>query len=84
VDIISEFGSKVDSAAGPDAFFGEISLTNNVPRTASVKATSPCVTFTLEKTEFEKLAAKYPNISKSISDASNNRMQAYLERNVLA
>lgn len=84
MDIISEFGVKLDSASGPDAFFGEISLTDNVPRTASVMAKTACVTLVLAKEAFNQLAHKFPEIAKKIKSTAESRMQAYLERNVLA
>lgn len=47
-------------------FFGEIALFKNKPRNASVKAITFCYLYYLEKTTFDNLIPKYPEIAKRI------------------
>ena len=84
VEVISEFGEKVDEMRGPHAYFGEVSFFQKVPRTATIKAATDCLAFTINKPHLETFMNKHPDYSKQIEKASNDRMQNYLERNVLA
>lgn len=47
-------------------FFGEIALFENKPRTATIKATTYCDLYTLSKSRFEYVVAKYPHIKNKI------------------
>ncbi|KAI9332672.1 cyclic nucleotide-binding-like protein [Obelidium mucronatum] len=83
-DIISEFNEIIDSVSGPSAYFGEVSLIEQVPRTATVKCTSVCSTYELTKSSFNDIIEKYPRISAHIKEIAAERMQSYLVRSVLA
>jgi CRP-like cAMP-binding protein len=84
VDIISEFGVVCDSANGPDTWFGEVGIIEGVPRTATVLAKSNCITYSMPGSDVIEMISKDSSFGKKIKDSSNKRMQAYLERNVLA
>ena len=47
---------------GPGDFFGEISLIDNGPRTADVKADGPLVTAALSPSEFKSVAKQQPDM----------------------
>lgn len=55
-----------------------------VPRTATVKSKTLCTTISLRDEDLASLVAKDAAFGSEIMSASNKRMQAYLERNVLA
>ncbi|KAJ3074735.1 hypothetical protein HDU98_010420 [Podochytrium sp. JEL0797] len=82
--VLSAFDELIDSVSGPSAFFGEVAIIEQVPRTASVKCTSTCSTYELKKEHFVEVIAKYPEISKQIKATADERMQNYLMRSVLA
>ena len=53
---VSRYGGR--GAAGvlhPGAYFGEVSLAMGVPRTASVRAMTPCVVASCDKETFDEL-----------------------------
>ncbi|KNC97168.1 hypothetical protein, variant [Spizellomyces punctatus DAOM BR117] len=84
VDVIGEFGEQIDSAKGPDAWFGEVGLLQDVPRTASVRARTDCSTFLLRKEDFMASLRKHPSIASRIEETARERLQAHLMRSILA
>ncbi|KAJ3038841.1 hypothetical protein HDV00_000246 [Rhizophlyctis rosea] len=85
VNFVSEFGITVDTASGPNTYFGEVAILQDVPRTVSVVAASGgCSTFELKKEDVIGLMQRYPTVSKAIEDVASERLQAHLMRNVLA
>ncbi|TPX69065.1 hypothetical protein SpCBS45565_g02627 [Spizellomyces sp. 'palustris'] len=84
VDVIGEFGEQIDSAKGPDAWFGEVGLLQDVPRTASVRARTDCSTFSLRKEDFMASLRKHPSIASRIEETARERLQAHLMRSILA
>src|ERR1700734_578326 len=48
------------SSLGPGGFFGEISLFDGGPRTATVRTTSDCVLLTLDRAHFLQFVEKHP------------------------
>ncbi|KAJ3411393.1 hypothetical protein HDV05_002318 [Chytridiales sp. JEL 0842] len=84
VDVISEFGEVVDTAAGPTAYFGEVALLEHVPRTASIRCRTACSTYELKKKDFTNMMERNPEFASKIEETSKDRMQKYLMRNVLA
>ena len=84
VDVISEFGELVDKMKGPQDWFGEVSFFEKVPRTATIKASTDCISFTLKQPDLQAFMVKHPECQIKIEKSSHQRMQNYLERNVLA
>ncbi|KAI9328938.1 cyclic nucleotide-binding-like protein [Obelidium mucronatum] len=83
-EVITEFGEVIDTVSGPSAYFGEVALLEQVPRTASVKCITVCSTYALSKSDFLAVMDKYPEIALQIKETADARMQKYLMRNVLA
>jgi len=59
-------GSKVLTRLGPGEFFGEISLLDGGPRTATVVAETPVVAIRIFKESFEKAVAQEPSVAAKI------------------
>lgn len=60
-------GKEIDLAtliAGD--FFGEIALLFGVKRTATCKAVTPCILFSLDRKDFEKVKERFPAISRAL------------------
>lgn len=70
------FGHKKLATLGPGEFFGEISLIENVPRTATVVGIEDGEMFTLSRESFEKVLLKDPAIATVIRQISSSRQQA--------
>ncbi|HJS25820.1 MAG TPA: cyclic nucleotide-binding domain-containing protein [Actinomycetota bacterium] len=59
-------GSKVLTRLGPGEFFGEISLLDGGPRTATVVAETPVTAIRIFKESFEKAVAQEPSVAAKI------------------
>ena len=59
-------GGRVIARAGPGEFFGEISLLDGGPRTASVVAATPVVAIRLFKGSFDKVVTQEPKVASKI------------------
>ncbi|MGA9161137.1 MAG: cyclic nucleotide-binding domain-containing protein [Actinomycetota bacterium] len=59
-------GNRVVARAGPGEFFGEISLLDGGPRTASVVAASPVIAVRLFKASFDKVVTQEPKVASKI------------------
>jgi len=66
-------GRKKLAELGPGNFFGEISLIENVPRTATVIAIDDSEVYTLSPDAFEKTLLSYPEIGQMIISTSGIR-----------
>jgi CRP-like cAMP-binding protein len=68
-------GTRVIARAGPGEFFGEISLLDGGPRTASVVADSPVIAIRLFKSSFDKLVTQEPKVATKILAAIARRLR---------
>lgn len=84
MEVISEFGELIDEMKGPENWFGEVSFFQKVPRTATIKASTDCIAFKLHTPVLKAFMDQHPECQIKIERSSNQRMQNYLERNVLA
>ncbi len=75
------FGKKVLATLGPGEFFGEISLIDNTPRTATVVGIEDGEMFTLARESFTDVLLKNPQIATILREisrarqASNNQVE---------
>lgn len=70
-----EFRTKV-AELGADKYFGEIALISNEPRTATVMAEGLTELFVLQKSDFQNILMKNPNIAAKIKEAYQQRGEA--------
>jgi voltage-gated potassium channel len=61
---------------GEGAFFGEMALVSDNPRNATVKATSYCDIYLLQKDSFERVTSAYPDFKKHIEETMHARRAA--------
>ncbi len=88
VSTLSRHGKKIQLAIlGDGDYFGEIALIQDSMRTATVTALSPCLLFSLERAEFDKMLNKAPEmrtkfekIVKQRQDAKASMVNEYGER----
>jgi voltage-gated potassium channel len=72
--VLSGSDEKIVSILKAGDFFGEIALFRNVPRTASVKATTYCDLYSLSKARFDYVLNKYPGIKQTIEKVTISRV----------
>ena len=70
------FGKTKLATLGPGEFFGEISLIENVPRTATVVGVEDGEMFTLSRDSFEKVLLQDPAIATVIRQVASSRQQS--------
>jgi CRP/FNR family cyclic AMP-dependent transcriptional regulator len=70
---VTKDGAKVN-ALGPGDFFGEIALVSQMPRTATVVATSPVRALVMRDQEFRGLMKHSPEIQLKVLEALAERL----------
>jgi len=58
---------------GEGSYFGEIALTEQGPRTRSIRTTGFCELYELSKDDFDQFLAKYPDFKAHIEETVRNR-----------
>jgi CRP/FNR family transcriptional regulator, cyclic AMP receptor protein len=69
-------GGQVVATHGPGDFFGEISLVEDVPRNATVTATTPLRCFMLTRGRFLHVLDEYPGVERKVMRALAKRLVA--------
>jgi CRP-like cAMP-binding protein len=60
---------------GPGKYFGEMSLLDGLPRSATVKTEAPTTTFALTSWQFLPLLDEYPSISRALLVELSGRLR---------
>ena len=68
-------GPKVLARVGPGEFFGEISLLDGRPRTATVVAETPLLAIRIFKSSFDKVPAQEPSVAAKILTVVARRLR---------
>lgn len=79
VRVTSIDGESTYTELKPGAFFGEIGILMDIPRTASIAANVRSLVVRLNKEDLQKELPKYPDVEKSIREEALERL-AILER----
>lgn len=73
LEVISKDGQTLFSTLQDGDFFGEIALILNQPRTASVRATTYCDLYRLDRPLFERVLSHYPDVAAKIHERAAER-----------
>lgn len=79
VSVTSRDGESIYAELKPGAFFGEIGVLMDRPRTATIIARTRCLLVVLTKEDFRKILPKFPEVERAIRDEATERL-TILER----
>ena len=79
VAVTSRDGESTYAELKPGAFFGEIGILMDRPRTATILARTKCLLVVLKKEDLRKELPNFPDVEKAIRDEAQERL-AILER----
>ena len=79
VRVTSRDGESTFAELKPGAFFGEIGVLMDIPRTATIIAKMKSLVVKLNKEDLQKLLPQYPDIEQAIRDEAKERL-AILEK----
>lgn len=79
VAVTSRDGESIYAELKPGAFFGEIGVLMDRPRTATIIARTRCLLVVLTKGDFRKILPKFPEVERAIRDEAKERL-TILER----
>ncbi|OTB01338.1 hypothetical protein M426DRAFT_64320 [Hypoxylon sp. CI-4A] len=74
VAVTSRDGEAVYAELKPGAFFGEIGVLMDMPRTATIVARTKCLLLVLKKEDLQAELPKFPDMEKTIRDEAHERL----------
>ncbi len=74
VAVVSRDGESTFAELKTGAFFGEIGILLDRPRTASVVARTKCLALVLKKEDLQRILPKYPDVEKQIREEALERL----------
>ncbi|KNE69282.1 hypothetical protein AMAG_13663 [Allomyces macrogynus ATCC 38327] len=81
--VVSDDLSRVWADLIDGAFFGELALFTNRPRTANIISISECHVFVLTRTALLQVLKSYPDMERSISHIVADRVRDFTQKNTL-
>ncbi|XP_074616516.1 uncharacterized protein LOC141875947 [Acropora palmata] len=72
-EILCEDDKEVLVTLSEGQLFGEVSMVYNLPRSASVRAATPCVVFLLDRRDLNKVLKHYPTVAQQLYLAVERR-----------
>ena len=79
VAVTSRDGESTYAELKPGAFFGEIGILMDIPRTATIVARTRCLLVVLKKEDLTKLLPEFPEVERTIREEAQERL-SILER----
>ncbi|KAJ5960080.1 uncharacterized protein N7479_007230 [Penicillium vulpinum] len=73
VSVTSRDGESIYAELKPGAFFGEIGLLMDRPRTATIIARTRCMLVVLTKDDFRNILPRYPEVEQAIREEAQER-----------
>ncbi|BCR94453.1 cyclic nucleotide-binding domain protein [Aspergillus luchuensis] len=74
VSVTSRDGESIYAELEPGAFFGEIGVLMDRPRTATIIARTRCLLVVLTKEDFRKILPRFPDVERAIRDEAQERL----------
>jgi len=74
VAVTSRDGESTYAELRPGAFFGEIGILMNIPRTATIIARCKCLLVVLTKEALQRELPKYPEVERAIREEAEERL----------
>lgn len=74
VSVTSRDGESVYADLKPGAFFGEIGVLMDRPRTATIVARTRCLLVVLSKDDFRKILPRFPEVEQAILEEAQERL----------
>ncbi|KAJ6171873.1 hypothetical protein N7470_000940 [Penicillium chermesinum] len=74
VAVTSRDGESIYAELQPGAFFGEIGVLMDRPRTATIVARSRCMLVVLTKEDFRNILPRFPSVERAIRDEAQERL----------
>lgn len=74
VAVTSRDGESTFAELAPGAFFGEIGVLMDIPRTATIIARTRCMLVVLKKEDLTKELPKFPDVERAIRDEASERL----------
>ena len=72
VEVVDAAGKVVKTMHEGD-FFGELALLSDQPRSATVRAATPCDLFVLKQADFKRALKEYPQFAESVNEIARTR-----------
>lgn len=80
VEVMDPSGQSVVATLQKGAFFGEIALLSQVPRTASVRTLEPSELYALKAKDFQATLDLFPEFAEQVQKISKERYHAILSK----
>ena len=74
VAVTSRDGESTYAELKPGAFFGEIGILMDIPRTATIIARTRCMLVVLKKEDLTKELPRFPDVERAIRDEASERL----------
>ncbi|PLN86249.1 cyclic nucleotide-binding domain protein [Aspergillus taichungensis] len=74
VSVTSRDGESIYAELEPGAFFGEIGVLMDRPRTATIIARTRCMLVVLTKEDFRNILPRFPDVERAIRDEAQERL----------
>lgn len=74
VSVTSRDGESIYADLKPGAFFGEIGVLMDRPRTATIVARTRCLLVVLSKDDFRKILPRFPEVEQAILEEAQERL----------